>query len=366
MPRVTIEGMGTIVFPDDMTPEEIQSVIEQEILPQWIPSQEPSPPSPTQASTSESNQSAEPAPASLDITPIRGGDLPQWQSLLDNINELLARLESIAMSREPQPEPGSRPISESSRQDGWTPTSARPESAEEASAQEATPAASPVIEPPALDLDDLFATAGIEETPASISPAEPETTPAAEPEPQVTREDSAPGDNTYVAVATRILFPPANSSPANFPFWHIGPDEYLERRLQRQIDWYEARGALCQRRFKLLRSVEILAASAIPFLSGYSSVIPYGNLLIGSLSLAVAVAAGLLSLHQYQELWVQYRSMGEALKREKFLFLTGAGPYRGEDAFPALVQQVEDRLAHEQMAWGGSLKGLEKQGDAEI
>ena len=127
--------------------------------------------------------------------------------------------------------------------------------------------------------------------------------------------------------------------------------EYLEQRLQDQIDWYETRSRLCQQRFKALRSLEIVTAAAIPFLSGYSARIPHVEMVVGMMGLVIAIAAGLLGLHQYQERWMEYRSAAEALKREKFLFLTGAEPYNGPDGFAILVQRVEARLADEQNAW---------------
>jgi hypothetical protein len=35
-------------------------------------------------------------------------------------------------------------------------------------------------------------------------------------------------------------------------------------------------------------------------------------------------------MNQYSTLWVTYRATAERLKHEKFLFLSAAGPYKGQ------------------------------------
>ena len=85
-------------------------------------------------------------------------------------------------------------------------------------------------------------------------------------------------------------------------------NEYIEKRLQEQIDWYDRKSQIAQRWFKRLRGFELIAATAIPFLAGYSGNSLYLTLAVGFLGLLVAVAAGLLSLNQFQERWVEYRT----------------------------------------------------------
>lgn len=147
---------------------------------------------------------------------------------------------------------------------------------------------------------------------------------------------------------------------------------YLQERLQDQIDWYDRKSQKAQRWFKRLRGFELIAATAIPFLSGYSGNSIYLTLAVGLLGLLVAVVAGLLSLNQFQERWIEYRTICEALKREKYLFLARAAPYDGDDSFPLLVEHVESLIAKETSAWGQSIrsigkpKGQEPNSEAEV
>jgi len=72
---------------------------------------------------------------------------------------------------------------------------------------------------------------------------------------------------------------------------------------------------------------------------------------IGVFGVVVAVIASLLALLRLQEHWISYRATAEALKTEKFLFLTQTQPYDKEDAFHLLVQRVEALLSKESAEW---------------
>lgn len=139
--------------------------------------------------------------------------------------------------------------------------------------------------------------------------------------------------------------------------------EYIEKRLQDQIDWYDRKSISAQKWFKRLRTFEFIAAAAIPLISGFSTLLEYQPqlpLLVGSLGFLVTVVAGLMGLNQFQERWVEYRTSCEALKREKYLYLAHAYPYDGERQFPLLVQNVEGLLAKETSAWGQYMRAAGK------
>lgn len=143
------------------------------------------------------------------------------------------------------------------------------------------------------------------------------------------------------------------------------PEEYIEKRLDDQIEWYGRKSLTAQKVFKRLRLAEIVAAALIPFLSGVLISDPKlfltGNVIIGLLGISVAVITGFLSLGRHQEHWIGYRAVCEALKREKFLFETKVDPYNSADAFPLLVQRVEALVSSENTQWAQHmLKAEEK------
>jgi len=128
---------------------------------------------------------------------------------------------------------------------------------------------------------------------------------------------------------------------------------YLEQRVRDQVEWYGRKSRWNQRWFRLLRVVEIVAAAMIPFLTAVPDV-PRMKYVIGGLGVLITVVAGVLALFQFQERWAEYRTTSESLKRERFLFLTGAEPYAGADGFPVFVQRVETLLSKENAGWAQS------------
>ena len=124
-------------------------------------------------------------------------------------------------------------------------------------------------------------------------------------------------------------------------------DPTLER-LEDQIRWYDRKSAENQRRFKVLKALQLLAAAAIPVVATLElrAAIP------AALGGAVVVLEGFLQLNQYQQNWISYRSTCEALKHEKFLFLAAAGPYAGaEDGRVLLADRIEGLISQEHAKW---------------
>ena len=135
----------------------------------------------------------------------------------------------------------------------------------------------------------------------------------------------------------------------------MAPEEYIEQRLNDQIDWYDRKSITNQRWFKRLRFAEIAAAATIPLFSGFAGNSFSIKIVIGALGVLVAVIASVLGLLQLHEHWIEYRATAESLRKEKFLFLTQTDPYGKDDAFHLLVQRVEALLTKENADWAQSM-----------
>ncbi|PYI75356.1 MAG: hypothetical protein DMF01_07900, partial [Verrucomicrobia bacterium] len=97
----------------------------------------------------------------------------------------------------------------------------------------------------------------------------------------------------------------------------ISPEDYIEQRLNDQINWYGQKSRTNQLWFKRLRFAEIVAAAVIPFLAGFAGESLSIKIAIGALGVVVAIIASLLALLRLQEHWINYRAIAEALKTEK-------------------------------------------------
>ena len=96
----------------------------------------------------------------------------------------------------------------------------------------------------------------------------------------------------------------------NHPAWH---------RLENQRKWYAENSAFNQKRYKLLKLIQIVLAASIPIIAlinGSNS--KYIVAIFGSL---IAILEGVQQLYQFHTLWTEYRSTTEHLKHEKYLLL---------------------------------------------
>jgi hypothetical protein len=123
-------------------------------------------------------------------------------------------------------------------------------------------------------------------------------------------------------------------------------------RLAEQLDWYDRKSQHNQRLYKRLKLVQLVLAILIPLASLVDHpAARYATAIAGA---AIALVEGVQQMNQYATLWVSYRGTAERLKHEMFLFLSAAGPYRGLEEQPRLVQlaeRVEEHVSSEHANW---------------
>ena len=85
-------------------------------------------------------------------------------------------------------------------------------------------------------------------------------------------------------------------------------------------------------------------------------------LISGVLGTTIAVLEGVQQIGKYQQNWIIYRTTAEALKREKYLFLSGAGPYASaNNPKTLLAERVEATLLREHLQWQEHAEWASKQ-----
>lgn len=130
-------------------------------------------------------------------------------------------------------------------------------------------------------------------------------------------------------------------------------EDYLNARVLDQIEWFEKKSASNKKWFNRLKVVEIVVSLSIPFTVAY---ITNNNdslkIIVGILGIVVAAVASIMTLMKYQENWIEYRTVAESLKMEKFLYLSEAGPYKKiKEPFRLFVERFESLISTSTKKW---------------
>ena len=126
------------------------------------------------------------------------------------------------------------------------------------------------------------------------------------------------------------------------------PFEYLQRRVATQLQWHNAKAAWNKRCFYCTEITTLLAGTAIPVVNLWVTGSDLSRMLSGILGGVIVIAAGIGKLFKFQENWLQFRTLAEALERESEFYKTGVADYAaaGEAGRNRLfVERAENILA---------------------
>ena len=138
---------------------------------------------------------------------------------------------------------------------------------------------------------------------------------------------------------------------------------YLNDRVENQIHYYEGKSALNKQYYLFFKITQLTAATLLPFFSVFLSDYSWMKYVIAFLGSVVTILEGVLATGKYHEKWIIYRSTGETLRQEKFLFMMQAGNYTGPDAVEQFVNKIEFSLGKENIGWQQLVVKDNKNGD---
>ena len=138
---------------------------------------------------------------------------------------------------------------------------------------------------------------------------------------------------------------------------------YLNDRVENQIHYYESKSALNKQYYLFFKIAQLSAATLLPFFSVFLSDYSWMKYVIAFLGSVVTILEGVLATGKYHEKWIIYRSTGETLRQEKFLFMMQAGNYTGPDAVEQFVNKIEFSLGKENIGWQQLVVKDNKNGD---
>ena len=128
---------------------------------------------------------------------------------------------------------------------------------------------------------------------------------------------------------------------------------YIKERLQVGEQLLSDLSSANQTKYKRLKKSEIVIAATIPFAVTLSGIHPFNESVLIETMLTIYAGIGgailalmrkVLKIAGFFDKWLEYHSRAELLKREEYLYVTNMPPYHMNDAFPVLVERVEQIL----------------------
>lgn len=129
----------------------------------------------------------------------------------------------------------------------------------------------------------------------------------------------------------------------------IDIEQYRERRLKPQIDYYDKKSIQNQKRFYLFSVIDLTLTALVPVASLSSH-----NGIAALLGAGATIASGILLLYKHKDLWTKYRFICETLKTYEIKFDNRIGNYStlsDDDAIKLFIESCEQLMANEHDEW---------------
>jgi len=170
-----------------------------------------------------------------------------------------------------------------------------------------------------------------------------------------------------------------NLSPISRTIPLMSDREYVKKRLESQMEWFDTKSSINQKKYKASKRVEFIIATIIPVVISLNTMDVFQHTIlyeaekirvsISSIFQVLAALAGVIlvimnktsELEEYYDNWKKYRATCESLQHERLKYLTRTEPYDEDDAFPRLVDKVETILSEEVQKWKNSQPDLRRQ-----
>lgn len=126
--------------------------------------------------------------------------------------------------------------------------------------------------------------------------------------------------------------------------------QYLKERYADQIKWYSDRATRHKRFYIVFQWGVIVFSAIVPVL--VVTVPEKHKIITAIISIILAIGTAVLKTFKYQELWINYRTISETLKKEKYFYEAGLDDYGISSAPKTLfIERVEALISRENSLW---------------
>lgn len=127
-------------------------------------------------------------------------------------------------------------------------------------------------------------------------------------------------------------------------------DKYIKDRYEEQINWYSGSASKNKQFYTYFQWGVIILSASLPVL--ISSVPTSFQWITISLSVLLAIGTAGLKTFKLQENWINYRTISETLKKEKYFYDANIDDYsETADKEALFVDRVESLISRENSLW---------------
>lgn len=127
-------------------------------------------------------------------------------------------------------------------------------------------------------------------------------------------------------------------------------ESFLDGRYKEQLSWYDTKSQKNKQAYQAFQWGVVIASATLPALI---VALPESLKWISVvLSIVLAIGTTALKTFKFQEIWINYRTIAETLKKEKVFFDAEIGDYAdSENPELLFVERVENLISRENSLW---------------
>lgn len=134
----------------------------------------------------------------------------------------------------------------------------------------------------------------------------------------------------------------------------LNESEYIEKRLNHQIKWYDRKSMTSQKWYNINKIIQIVCAALIPAIVPFSLISEsiIFTIISSLLGILIVITQSINNLKKFHENYIHYRTTCESLRHEKYLYLLNVQPYNDEnEPLKLLVVRTESIISSENINW---------------
>lgn len=127
-------------------------------------------------------------------------------------------------------------------------------------------------------------------------------------------------------------------------------EKYLKERYEHQVNWYDTKSAKNKKLYLFFQWGVIVLSAIVPVL--VVSLTQGLKWVTAAIAAILAIGTAGLKTFKFQENWINYRTIAETLKKEKYFYEAELDDYRDSSGKESLfVERVESLISREHSLW---------------